>query len=58
MIIATKPSSALKFASVWSQLECFTDKIDKIIISNAKENFEDELTAFVEDVKVRMPKIG
>jgi hypothetical protein len=58
MIIATKPTSELKFASIWSHLECFTEKIDKIIISNAKDNFEDDLSAFVDKVKERMPEIG
>ena len=58
MIIATKPYSKLKFYSIWSQLECFTENVDKIIISNAKDTFEDELSAFVEEVKQAMPQIG
>ncbi len=59
MIIATKPTSELKSASIWSHLKCFTEKIDKIIISNAEDNFEDDLSAFVDKVKKeRMPEIG
>lgn len=58
MIIATKPYSKLKLFSIWSQLECFAEKVDKIIISNAKNEFEDELSAFLEEVKRDMPQIG
>ena len=59
MIIATKSNGKkLIFNSIWSQLECFTEKVDKIIISSAKDNFQDEMSAFVEEVKETMPQIG
>ena len=58
MIIATVPNNEVKFASLWSQLECLGGTIDKIIISSAKNKFEDELSAFVKEVKEKMPTIG
>ena len=58
MIIATVPNNEVKFASLWSQLECLGGTIDKIIISSAKNKFEEELSAFVKEVKERMSTIG
>jgi len=57
MIIAVNPNGEQNFAAIWSQLECFADKIDKIIIA-APIGFKDKIGKFIEQVKLNLPGIG
>lgn len=54
MVIATYPDSTKKFASVWSQLQCFSNEFDKIIIS-APVQFTNETNDFLNQVYSSMP---
>ena len=57
MVIAAVPTSDIKFAAIWSQLECFAGDFDTIIISAPKKNFK-EVQQFIKEVKDRMPAVG
>lgn len=54
MVIATYPEDKKKYASVWSQLQCFSDEFDKIIISSPVQ-FKRSVNDFLDQVYVKMP---
>ena len=39
MIISTRPASYLRLQAIWSQLECFTSNVDRIILSVPDEEW-------------------
>ena len=57
MVIAACPKFDVQKAVVWSQLECFAEKVDQIIIA-ADHQYKAQMVAFVNEVKKNMPQIG
>eukprot|EP00557_Chaetoceros_sp_GSL56_P014775 CAMPEP_0176485182 /NCGR_PEP_ID=MMETSP0200_2-20121128/4905_1 /TAXON_ID=947934 /ORGANISM="Chaetoceros sp., Strain GSL56" /LENGTH=377 /DNA_ID=CAMNT_0017881813 /DNA_START=410 /DNA_END=1543 /DNA_ORIENTATION=- len=58
MIIATYPSNNLRLAAIWSQLECFTENIDHVIIvAPTDDNLRESILKFMERVKAAMPEV-
>ena len=56
MIIATYPSSGLRLTAIWSQLACFTESVDRIILSAPDEEWSHRaLTSFVHRMKHALP---
>lgn len=57
MVIAAFPKHSSQYTVMWSQLECFAEKFDQIIIS-ADHKFKDALDSFVSKVKDNLPEVG
>eukprot|EP00979_Chaetoceros_neogracilis_P017129 scaffold10179_cov270-Chaetoceros_neogracile.AAC.13 len=57
MIIAVYPNTDIRQAATWSQLECFAEEFEHIIIS-APIQLKDNVTRFIKEVKESMPAIG
>jgi hypothetical protein len=59
MVIATYPDKIGSTSAMWTQLECFASKLDRIIIAgpNTDQHME-TINKFVEEVKMKMPDIG
>lgn len=57
MIIASVPrDNDLRLASVWSHLECFTERVDKIVISAPKTKMA-SINRLVLEVETKLPEV-
>ena len=57
MVIAACPKSNIQYDVIWSQLECFTEKVDQIVIA-ADNRFKENVTEFLHQVNSVMPETG
>mmetsp|Transcript_800 Transcript_800/g.1264 ORF Transcript_800/g.1264 Transcript_800/m.1264 type:complete len:340 (+) Transcript_800:327-1346(+) len=55
MIIAAVPFNEIRALSLWSQLECFTGNVDRVIIT-AAEYSKELMDPFVEEITRTMPQ--
>mmetsp|Transcript_14411 Transcript_14411/g.30730 ORF Transcript_14411/g.30730 Transcript_14411/m.30730 type:complete len:380 (-) Transcript_14411:15-1154(-) len=56
MIIAIYPSSPRKIAALWSQLECFSQSFDDVVISSPV-HLHNETTNFLRLVETKLPEV-
>lgn len=54
MIIASVPFNEVRGVSLWSQLECYIDKVDKVIIT-AAEYSKDIMDQFIAEISQTIP---
>jgi len=57
MIIASRPKSHEQYATIWSQLECFAEKFDQVILATDHQ-FKEAVFDFMKEIHKRMPEIG
>lgn len=56
MIIAVYPANQRRYAAIWSQLKCFSNGFDKIVISSPHQFLED-MNEFVHVAKSSIPEL-